>query len=118
MGLFIILLGEVNGWSRVEVLYDWLSVKKMGQPTQIYQPDSFCHLPTHYTTLGNKIKGTGLNEPNCPEGRIYAQHVHPFTHFHKLHTLSPPHNETMRDDDRMTLTAVTVLLPLTKTNST
>lgn len=37
------------------------------------------------------------------QGGIYAQHVHPFTHFHKLHTLSHPHNETMKDEDKMTL---------------
>lgn len=52
------------------------------------------------------------------QGSIYAQYVHPFTHFHKLHTLSHPHNETMRNDDNMTLTLVTVLLPSATTNST
>lgn len=52
------------------------------------------------------------------QGGIYAQRVHPFTLFHKLHTLSHPNNETMRDDDRMTLTEVTVLLPPATTNST
>lgn len=52
------------------------------------------------------------------QGGIYAQHVNPFTRFHKLHTLCHPHNETMRDDDRMSSTLMTVLLPSATANST
>lgn len=52
------------------------------------------------------------------QGGIYAQHVHPFTHFNKFHTLSHPHNEAMRNDDRMTLTVVIVVADGNKTNST